>query len=586
MKRRLQERKWWLIGGMGVVLIVAVGMVGSWWLEKEKKIVSLNTWMGSYLVGGRSIEEIEDFWERYQDQCGWARLRRADKEIKVKVELDRQKMREGLLADKKGLKGLGEWLRLKWGQQKREIGWEITEKSWEELKRRVKVEFEDKGRVAQLVKQGGQWQVVDGVDGWRLDEKELQRRFDEKINRVECLANEKIEAPLKKERKELSQEERLRLVKKARWVERGEVEFWVDEELISKIKGKELARLLETDPQRGDVGEISGEKVVDYVRSLKLKVDREAKDSRFEVKQGRVVEFSPSQEGRELLVNESSLKIVRDLNGWQQVKEGERGWKKIELEVRRKKPKITTEDSNDLGIVELLGRGESFYQHSIPSRIHNIELAARRIDGVLVAPGGEFSFNQAVGEISQATGFKSAYVIKNGKTILGDGGGVCQVSTTVFRAVLKAGLPITERWAHAYRVGYYEQKSKPGFDATVYAPSKDLKFRNDTQSYILLDTWYERKKQHLVIDIYGKSDGRISRITNFQMWDVVPPPPPLYQEDPSLEKGVVKQVDWKAWGAKVSFDYLVKRGNKVIWQQKFYSDYRPWQDVFLVGTKE
>ena len=133
-------------------------------------------------------------------------------------------------------------------------------------------------------------------------------------------------------------------------------------------------------------------------------------------------------------------------------------------------------------------------------------MATSRLNGVLVAPGEEFSFNKALGDVSAGTGYQQAYVIKGGRTVLGDGGGVCQVSTTLFRALLNAGLPITERRAHSYRVGYYEQGFPPGLDATVYYPTTDLKFKNDTSNHILIQSRVEGVK--LIFDIYGPDDGR------------------------------------------------------------------------------
>ena len=123
---------------------------------------------------------------------------------------------------------------------------------------------------------------------------------------------------------------------------------------------------------------------------------------------------------------------------------------------------------NDLGVKELVGSGYSTYSGSIENRVFNVSHGASKINGVLIPPGETFSFNKTVGDITAATGFKQAYVIKSGRTVLDDGGGICQVSTTLFRAALNAGLPIVNRTAHAYRVGYYEQGFPPGIDATIY----------------------------------------------------------------------------------------------------------------------
>ncbi len=248
-------------------------------------------------------------------------------------------------------------------------------------------------------------------------------------------------------------------------------------------------------------------------------------------------------------------------------------------------PAITLADVNKLGIRELIGRGTSDFSGSIPNRVFNVGLAANAINGILVAPDEVFSFVKYIGDISAATGYKSAYIIKDGRTVLGDGGGVCQVSTTLFRAVLNAGLPIIERTAHAYRVHYYENDSQPGFDATIFSPSVDFKFKNDTGNYLLIQSIFDAKKNSLVFELYGTRDGRIITLSKARVWDVSPPPPDLFQDDPTLNKGVVRQVDWSAWGAKSAFDWKVTRNGEVLQERTFYSNFRPWQAVFLRGTR-
>ena len=169
---------------------------------------------------------------------------------------------------------------------------------------------------------------------------------------------------------------------------------------------------------------------------------------------------------------------------------------------------------------------------------------------------------------------------------MGDGGGVCQVSTTLFRAALNAGLPITERHEHSYRVHYYEDDgSKPGLDATVFNPTEDLKFINDTPAYILIQTKTDATNLTLTIEFYGAPDGRKAEILNQTLTGVVPPPAPLYQDDPTLPVGEVRQVDFAAWGAKASFEYRVTKNGVHTIDQVFTSNFRPWQAVFLKGVK-
>jgi len=258
----------------------------------------------------------------------------------------------------------------------------------------------------------------------------------------------------------------------------------------------------------------------------------------------------------------------------------------INIPVKILKPNITTEKVNNLGIKELIGEGLSFFQHSIPSRVYNVTLAATRLNGVLVAPNKVFSFNKALGDISAFTGYKQAYIIQNGKTVLGDGGGVCQVSTTLFRAILNAGLSIIERHAHAYRVAYYEQNSPPGFDATIYSPSVDLKFKNDTGKYILIQTSIDLDTQKLTFSLFGTSDGRKVVLSEPVVANLTPPLPDTYQDDSSLPKGTIKQVDFAAEGAKVTFTRQVTKNGNTILSDKFVSNFQPWRAVYLRGTKE
>ena len=306
-------------------------------------------------------------------------------------------------------------------------------------------------------------------------------------------------------------------------------------------------------------------------------------DAQFTVENKRVLAFKESKNGKtidyDLLKNLLGKEIESSLY--------EKTPKIITLQIPIKslEPKVTTEKANSFGIAEVIGEGSSMFHHSIANRVYNISLAASRVNGILVAPGDVFSFDQYLGDVTKYTGYKEAYVIKEGKTVLGDGGGVCQVSTTLFRAILNAGLPIVEREAHAYRVGYYEQDSPPGIDATVYYPSVDLKFKNDTGNYILIQSSFDPDNLTLKYTLYGKKDGREVTMTKPVILEQTPPPPALYQDDPNLPVGVINQIDFEAWGAKVDFKRTVTKNGKVIISDDFFTNYRPWQAVFVRGTK-
>ncbi|QQG43728.1 MAG: VanW family protein [Candidatus Daviesbacteria bacterium] len=295
----------------------------------------------------------------------------------------------------------------------------------------------------------------------------------------------------------------------------------------------------------------------------------------FDVQSRRVTAFKPAQNGQLLDQKQTGQLIVLALQNIRP--------HTISLPVTITTPKITTSDVNDLGIKQLIGQGVSHFGGSIPNRIYNVNLTANKLNGALIPPGQIFSFNQTVGDITAATGFKQAYVIKEGRTVLDDGGGVCQDSTTLFRAVLNAGLPVIKRTAHAYRVGYYEQGFPPGLDATVFYPSVDFQFKNDTPGYILIQAYTQGLT--LYVDLYGSSDGRIASLSTPVITNQTPPPPELRQDDHTLPKGTVKQVDWSAWGATVTFGRTVTRNGVIIINETWKSNYKTWQAVYLVGTQ-
>lgn len=295
----------------------------------------------------------------------------------------------------------------------------------------------------------------------------------------------------------------------------------------------------------------------------------------------KVNEFTPAKPGVTVLADEFQKNIADALS---MLENGEDKNTVIKVPVTTTEAGIKTADINNLGIKELIGRGTSKFKGSIPGRIHNIALAAGKLNGTLIKPGETFSFNDALGDVSKYTGYQSAYIIKDGKTVLGDGGGVCQVSTTIFRAALNAGLPISERHAHAYRVYYYEEDSPPGLDATVYSPTTDLKFVNDTPGHILIQATADTKNLNLTFELYGTKDGRISEVTKPVIVSSTAPSDDLYIDDPTLPAGTVKQTEHKAWGAKVIFNYLVTKADGSITKKTFTSNYQPWQAVYLRGT--
>ncbi len=418
--------------------------------------------------------------------------------------------------------------------------------------------------------------ISPGANGRSVDDTELQERI---LQGFATLQTQAITLPVIDLRPQLSQEQIAIVQTRAeRLVEKKLTVLGPDEGQRWEIGVDELFSWL--DPKT-DLG-WKQEEISNWVTELAKTVDRQPENASFHFQEsGRVTEFKPAKDG--LLVQQATL-TNQILQGLTHLESGLPN-SPIQLTLVITPPAIGNGDANSLGITQLLAKGESWFTGSITNRIFNIQKAASLLNGVLVPPGKEFSFNATVGEISLATGFKSAFIIKDGKTILGDGGGVCQVSSTLFRAVLNAGLPIPQRAAHAYRVSYYEQNYQPGFDATIFQPAPDFTFINDTAAHILIQTEFDEKAKKLTFYLYGTSDGRKAEVSKARIWDVTPAPPDLYVDDPTLPIGQVKQTEHKANGAKVAFDWKVTRGDEVLQEKTFYSVYRPWQAVYLRGTK-
>jgi vancomycin resistance protein YoaR len=270
-----------------------------------------------------------------------------------------------------------------------------------------------------------------------------------------------------------------------------------------------------------------------------------------------------------------------------------RGEHSLPLVVREIQPAVPdTATAESLGIRELISSHTSYYRGSTSERIQNIRIAAARFDGIFVAPGATFSMGEILGDVSLDNGFSEAWIIYGGRTIKGVGGGVCQVSTTLFRTALYAGFPILERVPHAYRVSYYEQNASTrdpmlaGMDATVYFPLVDLKFVNDTPYWLLMETYYY--DDHLMWKFYSTSDGRTVQIDTTGPRNLVPAPSPLFEANPDLSAKQIKQVDWAADGSDVTIIRTVWKNGAILFTDPFITHYEPWQAVcqFGPGTED
>lgn len=305
---------------------------------------------------------------------------------------------------------------------------------------------------------------------------------------------------------------------------------------------------------------------------IKTEINQPAHDAKFMIENGRVVEFQQSQNG--VMLDEATTLEVLQQNLANELYT-------TNITTKADEATVQTEDANTLGIKELIGIGVSDFSGSPANRVHNITVGAGSLHGLLIPPGEEFSLVSALVPIDASSGYLPELVIKGDKTIPEYGGGLCQVGTTAFRAVLDTGLPVTERRNHSYRVRYYEPA---GTDATIYDPAPDFKFRNDTPAHILIQTKMEGEK--MIFEFWGTSDGRIAETTDPRIYNITSPPPTKYVETTDLEPGQVKCTESAHNGADAELTYTVTYPDGEVAEEVFKSHYRPWQEVCLIGVEE
>lgn len=315
-----------------------------------------------------------------------------------------------------------------------------------------------------------------------------------------------------------------------------------------------------------------------YLDSLAHQLGRQAVNARFifndDTRELDLLE--PAVRGRRLDVEASLESINHGLRA---------GEHEIPLAFAWQEPTVGDDaTAQELGISEAVSVVSTYFSGSSSERRQNIRTASGAFHGLLVPPGGSLSMAEVLGDISLDNGYAEALIIFGGRTINGVGGGVCQVSTTLFRTAFFGGYEIIERHPHAYRVGYYEQGPNspgPGFDATVFIPEVDFKFRNDTQYWLLSETYVYGDQ--LLWKFYSTSDGRQVDWSSSGPKHVDEAKKPIYRENPELPKGKIKQVEWEADGMDIVVHRTVTRDGVLLHEDRIKTHYIPWRAVYEFG---
>jgi vancomycin resistance protein YoaR len=333
---------------------------------------------------------------------------------------------------------------------------------------------------------------------------------------------------------------------------------------------RQLAAILDLPHDGTKTLSVGGPGATRYFARLGRGIDKPAHDATFRVLESGRVAVVPARPGRVVAARPTGRNVLAAALS--------PGTRTARVVVSHEQPHRTTAQARAMGITTRVGRYETIYGGD-PNRIHNVQLVARLIDGKLIAPGATFSFNNATGARTADKGFREAPVIINGELTTGLGGGVCQVSTTVFNAAYEAGLKITGRTNHALYISHYPQ----GRDATVNYPDVDLKFVNDTSRWLLLRTFVG--SYSLTVDLYGAPLHR--RVVSETRPLVETGPPPLQRiPDPAIFAGstVVEESGEPSRSTSVRRRVYTSAG-ALLYDNTWYSSYRGEARVVHVGTK-
>jgi vancomycin resistance protein YoaR len=327
--------------------------------------------------------------------------------------------------------------------------------------------------------------------------------------------------------------------------------------------------------------DVDNDRLARAVEKLAQLVDSGSVEPRVAFRNGKLKITQPGQTGWRL----DQLKAAAAISQTLRLPKRE-----IALPVEELTPQVTTKTLPSLGVVELVGEGKSSYAGSAEYRITNIKAGAQRLNGVLIPPGSEFSFNTQLGEVDQSNGFVEGYAVIGQRTQLEWGGGVCQDSTTVFRAAFWAGLPITERHAHPFYISWYDDysfpdDSAPGMDATIYTGVSDLKFVNDTSHWLLMEATTDDAAQVLTVRLYGTKPNRTVTIKGPEIDNVIPPPDdPVIVTDSTLPAGSVKQTDHARRGMDITVYRVISENGQQKTPETFFTRFKAWPNVYVKGT--
>ncbi|MBI2589593.1 VanW family protein [Candidatus Berkelbacteria bacterium] len=607
ISRRTLRR--WIVGGISAllgVLVFAGGIYGFYTIAYADSIFP-NTYVGPVSVGAESLVEAETSITRAVQEYQKTSLKFAIENEALSLALDELSVNYDALESATLAYGLGRTGSL-WENLLIQVGGLIepntlelrltyNEENLNDFLELQSTKFDEPEQNATIAYIDGEVNVVPEMSGQRFDQDRL---------RAEIIASLKTLTPLQTAVYELRPSTPTVTADQVKallpMIERVATQplTLVAEGKNYKVSPEQLSEWLAISKESNQTPTVEGffetnstvmvgfdqEKIQGYLKTIATEINQDPVDARLTIKDGRASVFQTSKDGKALDLEKASAEIIQLLEvRYRNARtRADAKAETLTLPVKLTKPIVNSSTVDDLGIKELIGKGTTDFSGSPNNRVHNLANGTKFLSGILVKPGEEFSTVKALGAVDASTGYLPELVIKENRTIPEYGGGLCQVSTTLFRAILDAGLKVTERKAHSYRVSYYERNVGPGLDATVYLPKPDLKFLNDTPGWILVQGYVTDKE--LTFELYGTSDGRTAKIDGPQTLSRTPPPADVYETSSSLAPGEVKQIEKPHEGARTTATYTVMRNGEVINSQTFTSSYKALPARFLKGPDQ
>src|SRR3989339_585145 len=441
----------------------------------------------------------------------------------------------------------------------------------------VASEIEDSELETSLVIENGQPKIIPGKAGQRIDRVDLVKKTKDFLKfptigvQLSIVLN-KSQPLVTLDKAQKAKSEASSIIANPLKLKTTDKEFNIDTNLLSAwVTGaviKETSINSATKKSYILTAIVSEDKVNAYVKALAGEINKDPANARISMVDGAIKILEGSVTGLTLQEHETTAEIIKKLEAR---KLGEQNLE-VALVVQVTDPEINSDMIGTLGIKELIGKAATDYSTSPENRKHNISVGANFLSGIIVKNGEEFSALKYLGNVDASQGYLPELVIQDNKLENQYGGGLCQNATTLFRAIMDAGLPVVNRQNHSRRVAYYEKAVKVsgvnltfdknfanigsalvGYDATVFVPQPDLKFKNDTGNAVLVQEYTSGNTVYA--EIYGTKDNRKPSVSKAEILDTKPLPETIYHDAPDIPKGTNKIVTKGAAGAKTKFTY-------------------------------